>query len=339
MIQSGRTKLRISYEATDFPMRSGLNGYGHLSLTWDEVIWATMTAGKARRDVMRHGRYSSADLVHRIACMYAYFDIRGGQMVRSPAFKSLDPSEKAIASFYLGMAMAKLYADKVLGIPWLMHISRYEAAWAVKYGASAKRPDLFGCNAAGDWVVAEAKGRDRVTGALVANMQEQKSSVATINGVPPAHRYGAATRFPEGLLALRVVDPPPRRDAQEVPIDPAAWLVDYYTPIIDLIAESDRQVEGRHVIGFISNSDIEVGVSEEVVRWVAESRHRPFERPAPRRSTAVLDGEVTSHRRRLAGQAGPDDAPFVERIAEGVAAEKDVPDVFRDGLIVRSRRE
>ena len=215
---------------------AGWNGYGHLSLTWDEVIWATMTVGKARRDVLRHGRYSSADLVHRIACRYAYFDIRGGQMVRSPAFKTMDPSEEAIASSYLGMAMAKLYADKVLGIPWLMHISRYEAAWAVKYGASAKRPDLFGCNPAGDWAVAEAKGRDRVTGAFVTEQQEQKSSVATINGAAPTHRYGAATRFQEGRLALRIVDPPSRHDAQAVPIDPAAWLVDYCTPIVDLSA-------------------------------------------------------------------------------------------------------
>lgn len=338
MILSGHTKLRISYEATDFPVHSGLNGHDGLNLTWDEVIWATMTVGKARRDVLRHGRYSSADFVHRIACMYAYFDINGGCMVRSPAFKTLDPSEKGIASFYLGMAMAKLYADKVLGIPWLMHISRYEAAWAVKYGASAKRPDLFGCNATGDWVVAEAKGRDRVTGALVAKMQEQKCSVATINGAAPTHRYGAATRFPEGRLALRIVDPPSRRDAQEVPIDPAAWLVDYYTPIIDLIAEGDRQIEGPYLVGFIPNSDIEVGVSEEVVGWVDESRHRSFERPAPRRPPAALDDGETVPRRGLAAQARADDAPFVERIAGGVMVENDVPDVFRDGLIVRSRR-
>src|SRR3954451_15677139 len=130
MFPPGHAKLRISYEATDFPPASGLNGHRSLNPTWDEVLWATMTVGKAQRDVLRHGRYSSADLVHRIACMYAYFDIDGaGRMVRSPAFATLDPSEKGIASFYLGMAMAKLYADKVLGIPWLMHISRYEAKW------------------------------------------------------------------------------------------------------------------------------------------------------------------------------------------------------------------
>jgi hypothetical protein len=249
-VPSGYDKLWISYESTDFLPASGLNGNGSLNPTWDEVLWATMTVGKAHRDVLRHGRYSSADLIHRIACMYAYFGIDGtSRMVRSPAFATLDPSEKGIASFYLGMAMAKLYAGKVLGIPWLMHISRYEANWAVSYGVSAKRPDLFGCNAAGEWAVAEAKGRTQVTGALVKQMKAQKSSVATINGAAPAHRYGSTTRFQAGQLTLRVVDPPARRDAQEIPIDPAAWLIDYYTPIVDLIADTDRHVEGPYLLG------------------------------------------------------------------------------------------
>lgn len=268
--------------------------------------------------------------------MYAYFDIDSTQrMVRSPAFATLDPSEKGIASFYLGMAMAKLYADKVLGIPWLMHISRYEATWAVRYGFSAKRPDLFGCNAAGAWAVAEAKGRTRVTGALVKQMKAQKSSVATINGVAPAHRYGSATRFEAGRLALRVVDPPARRDAQEVPIDPAAWLTDYYAPIVDLIADTDRHVEGPYLVGVIPNTDIEVGVTEEIAGWVADSRQRSFERPAPRRAETTQDDILD---RPLTRQAWPDDRPAVERVAESAAAGNNIPGAFRDGLVVRSRR-
>lgn len=336
MFPPGHAKLWISVEATDFLPTSGLNGHGSLNPTWDEVLWATMTVGKAQRDVLRHGRYSSADLVHRIACMYAYFDIDGtGRMVRSPAFATLDPSEKGIASFYLGMAMAKLYADKVLGIPWLMHISRYEATWALSYGVSAKRPDLFGCNAAGDWAVAEAKGRTRVTGALVKQMKAQKSSVATINGAAPAHRFGSATRFEAGQLALRVVDPPARRDAQEVPIDPAAWLTDYYTPIVDLIADTDRSVKGPYLVGIIPNTNIEVGVTEEIAEWVANSRQRSFERPAPRRAAATQEDVLD---RRLPGQARPDDRPVVERITGSAASGSTIPGAFRDGLVVRSRR-
>jgi hypothetical protein len=339
MLPPHQSTLQVSYEATDFPKNSGFNGHGHLKLTWDEVLWATMTVGKTQRDLLRYGRYSSADFVHRIACMYAYFDISGGRMVRSPAFKTLDPSEKGIASFYLGMTMAKLYADKVLDIPWLMHISRYEAAWAVKYGGNTKRPDLFGCNAAGDWVVAEAKGRDRVTDALVTKMQLQKSAVATINGSPPAHRYGAATRFSKGQLALRVVDPPRRLNAQEVPIDPAAWLSDYYTPIVDLITDGDRHVEGRYLVGAIANTDIEIGISEEIVGWVTDFRERSFQRPAPRRAPPSRGDQSPLERRPLAEQSRPEDRAAVETMISGVHLTGEaVPSSFSDGLVVRSHR-
>lgn len=338
MLPSDHDKLRIPYEATDFPRPSGLNGYGNLRFTWAELLWATITVGKAQRDVLRQGRYSSADMLHRMACMYAYFDIRGGRLVRSPMYATLDPSEKAIASFYLGMAVAKLYAAKVLDVPWLMHISRYEATWAVKFGASAKRPDLFGCNAAGDWVVAEAKGRDRVTAALISKMQAQKSSVATINGVSPTHRYGSATRLEAGRLALRVVDPPARKDAQEVPIDPAAWLSDYYAPIVDLVVDGDRRTEGAYLVGPIPGTDIEVGISEEVLSWVNESRQRPFQRVAPRRADILREDSEPIGRRRLADQAQPEDRPAVESIAEAATVLSNRQGVFRDGLVVRSRR-
>ena len=337
MLPYSHGKLWISYEATDFLPVSGLNGNGSLGPTWDEVLWATMTVGKVPRDLLRHGRYSFADLHHRVSCMSAYFGVDGtNRIVRSPAFATLDPSEKGIASFYLGMAMAKLYADKVLGIPWLMHISRYEANWAVKYGASAKRPDLFGCNAAGEWAVAEAKGRTRVTSALLKQMKAQKSSVATINGAAPTYVYGSATRFEAGQLTLRVVDPPPRRNAQEVPIDPAAWLTDYWTPIVDLVADTDRHVEGPYVVGVLPNTDIEVGVTEEIIDWVADSRQRLFQRPAPRRADSRRE-DIPG--RRLAGQTRPDDREAVERIIQSVSTDSDVPGRFRDGLVVRLRRD
>lgn len=327
-------ELRIPYEATNFPEMSGLNRSDDLEVVWADLLWATMTVGKTRRDVLRHGRYSLADFLHRIACIYAYYDIKDGHVVRSPAFSTLDPSEKAIASFYLGMAMAKLYAEKVLKIPWLMHISRYEASWSLKYGASRKRPDLFGCNAAGDWAVVEAKGRDRVTGALVTKMQGQKSSVATINGAAPAHRIGAATRFEGGQLALRVVDPPAGRGAQEVPIDPTAWLRDYYTPIVDLIADGDHQVEEGYLIGVIPSTDISVGLSDEIVAWVDESRQRPFQRPAPRRADAELDEMQTVHR-RLVEQTRAEDRPALERITS-VDRPSNLRGAFRDGVLIRA---
>lgn len=87
-----------------------------LRFAWDELLWASITVGKSRRDMLRHGRYSYSEVLHRVSCLHAYYEVASSRLVVSPAFKSLDSTEKGLVSYYLGVAMAKLYADKVLGI-------------------------------------------------------------------------------------------------------------------------------------------------------------------------------------------------------------------------------
>lgn len=158
-------------------------------------------------------------------------------------------------SFYTGIAMAKRYADRVLGIPWMMHISRYEADWAARYAADTNRPDLFGCKHLAEWAVVEAKGRSRVTSKLITKMQQQKSAVASIQRVAPAHRCGSATRFEGGRLTLRVIDPPRLRRTEDLPIDPAVWLLDCDRPIVHLRDQTDAHQEGEVMVGDLPGTD------------------------------------------------------------------------------------
>lgn len=339
MIQ-GSDLLVIPYEATDFPVASPLNGTGSLAVTWNEVLWAAVTVGKAQWDLGRHGHHSVAEILHRVACMTAYFDVDGdGRLARSPAFTQLDPSEKAVVCFYSGMAFAKLYADKVLDIPWMMHISRYESAWSVRYGANTRRPDLFGCNSSGDWAVAEAKGRSRVTTRLVERMREQKSAVAAIDGFPPAYRYGAATRFVRNQLELRIVDPPAKTRAQDVPLDPAAWLIDYYRPIVELLDALATREEDDLVFATLPGADLEVGLSVRVIAAVNESPRSAFNRPAPRFVEADEGGDetaVTALRTPLIDRARTPEAQIlVERLTSPARTADRSRGGWSDGVYVR----
>jgi hypothetical protein len=330
-------QLSVPFEASDFPKGSPLNGWDTLSVRWDELLWVSITVGKAQRDLMRFGRYSFAEILHRVACLHAYYDIdKSHRLTPSPAFKTLDSTEKGVVSYYTGMAMAKLYADKVLGIPWMMHISRYEVDWAVSYGANTNRPDLFGCNERGEWAVAEAKGRSRATNKLVTKMQEQKSAVASIQRVAPTYRYGSATKFEGGRLALRVVDPPRRRRAQDVPIDPAAWLLDYYRPIVDLLDQTDAHHEGEAIVGTLPGTDIELGVSGTIAEVVRGSSERPIQRPGPRAAQVEDRGE---ERRSLGEQTEDEELRVVvERLTSSAREVAPLEGATNDGLIVRSRR-
>jgi hypothetical protein len=331
-------QVTVPLEASDFPAGSSLNGLQAINLSWDDLLWASITVGKAQRDLMRFGRYSFAEMLHRVACMQAYFDVdQSNRLTLSPAFKNLDSSEKGVVSFYLGMAMTKIYADKMLNIPWMMHISRYEVDWAVTYGANPNRPDLFGCNASGEWAVAEAKGRSRVTNRLVTKMQQQKSAVASIQGVVPTYRYGSATRFDRGRLALRVVDPPRRRRAQDVPLDPAAWLVDYYRPIVDMLEQTDAHQEGEAIVGTLPGTDVEVGVSETIAEVVRSSRERPMQRPGPR---AAREEEHVDESRSLSDQTDTAELRVVvERVTASAREVAGLLGAANDGLIVRSSRQ
>lgn len=329
--------LTVPLEVSNFPKGSPLNGLHALNVRWDDLLWASITVGKAQPDLMRFGRYSFAEILHRVACLHAYYDIdKSKRLVLSSAFKNLDSTEKGVVSFYTGMAMAKLYADKALNIPWMMHISRYEADWAVRYGANPNRPDLFGCNDLGEWAVAEAKGRSRVTSRLVAKMQQQKSAVASIRRVAPTYRYGSATRFEGGRLALRVVDPPRLRRAQDLPIDPAAWLLDYYRPIVDLLDQTDAHHEGEAIVGTLPGTDIEIGVARTIAEVVRGSRERALQRPGPRAAQATDRGE---ERRSLGEQTEDDELRVVvERLTATAREVAPLEGATNDGLIVRSRR-
>lgn len=329
--------IAVPFEASDFPVASSLNGSHNLDVRWNDLLWASITVGKARQDVLRHGRYSFAEMLHRASCLYAYYDINSsGRLVLSPAFNSLDSTEKGLVSFYTGMAMAKLYADKILGIPWMMHISRYEAPWSVRFGANTNRPDLFGCNRLGEWAVAEAKGRSRVTAKLVSKMKQQKSAVATIQRVPPAFRYGSATRFEGGELALRVVDPPARRLAEDIPLNPAAWLLDYYRPIVDLLEDMASRIEGEAIIGHLPGTDIEVGVPSEVAELVRGSVDRSESRPGPRPAQVQDLGDAPPPLVEQAASEG--DRSLVDRLTSSVRGVIELEGSSSDGIIVRSRR-
>lgn len=330
----GSATFNVLVEATGFPTGSPLNGWSCIDLNWDDLLWATITVGKAPRDLLGSGRYSFAEIVHRFTCMEAYFYIdHRGLLTHSPAHANLDPSEKGLVSYYLGMAMAKIYAERLLAIPWMMHISRYGATWTVDYAGSPERPDLFGCDAAGEWMVAEAKGRSRVTSALLTHMENQKSAVATINGQPPQYRVGSATRFPIEGLELRVVDPPPRAEAEDVPIEPASWLIDYYRPIVDALEQSNAEPRNGLLTGVIGGTDVQVAVPSAIATVVRDQRDRAWERPEPRRAA---DRKATKVMRSLEDQSS--DPELVERLSATAGQWRRGESPTTDGVIVRSRR-
>src|SRR4051794_8301270 len=60
--------LQIDYQSQSFPRGYGLNHYGILSTSWDELLWAAITIGRpSTYHVFRHGPASFHEAIFRLS--------------------------------------------------------------------------------------------------------------------------------------------------------------------------------------------------------------------------------------------------------------------------------
>ena len=100
----------IPYRATNFSGAfAQFNGDAQINVTWAQLVWAAITAGKAAGDEYAYGIYSALERLHRASMMRAYLlEAISGRLLQTIPYLTSDPSEKTSISFYLGMMIAKL---------------------------------------------------------------------------------------------------------------------------------------------------------------------------------------------------------------------------------------
>src|SRR5438045_4082788 len=119
--------LQIAYESEGFPAGAPVaNGLATLNTSWDELLWAAITVGRPSRNyVFPHGDASIYEALFRMSLVRMAVEETGPNekyLRRTSAAKSLDPSEKGAVSYFLGMAVCKLFTTKLLSAPWLLHL-------------------------------------------------------------------------------------------------------------------------------------------------------------------------------------------------------------------------
>lgn len=156
-------------------------------------------------------------------------------IIKSRAYKSLDPSEKSAISYFLGLTFTKLMATRLFGIPWLMHLDVYKNHLSILTGG--RRPDLVGQDSWGRWSVFEAKGRtSRKEPGVVATAKAQTRGLRTIGNCYPILRVASIIHFPRQSLHIYMEDPEEfDKDAVDLSISEDQFHEDYYRPISDLI--------------------------------------------------------------------------------------------------------
>lgn len=138
------------------------------SVSGFQLIWASILSGRPAHLAsspltMEQRGYRS----WRISSSFSFLkpDDQGRRLVRPEVFQDLDSTEKGQLNYVSGSLFAKAYSGVKLGIPWLAHLSLYEKIANVSF-SHTKRPDYIGVNKQGEYVVAEAKGRQNMEAAL-----------------------------------------------------------------------------------------------------------------------------------------------------------------------------
>jgi hypothetical protein len=114
-------------------------------VTWAQLVWAAITAGKAAGDEYAYGIYSALERLHRASMIRAYLmQTPSNFIARTMPYQMSDPSEKTSISFYLGMTLAKLFAEVLFDVPRMLHFALYAQNYQIVVAASAytKCPDV-----------------------------------------------------------------------------------------------------------------------------------------------------------------------------------------------------
>lgn len=297
--------MYIPYKATNFPAKSppSLVGQHRLTATWTDIVWSAITAGKpGASHLLAHRWHSLADMVVRTHTVYANLRQRGMYLDRSSLYDSLDPTEKSATSYFLGMAMAKLFAAEFFTTPWLFHVSQATASGkkiSFKEG-SKSQPDLIGQKTSSDWIVVEAKGRTNgLDAGALRKAKGQTEMIRTINGVSPSLRVALQVYFKDRQMRVHIDDPEGAEpEALDVQLDLDSAFAQYYSMAQAITAKSQaREMVGDREFAtrIDEDSGVTIGLQASILESVSAGKFQQIREDRTRvpERIAMVDGTST----------------------------------------------
>jgi hypothetical protein len=235
----------ITYESEDFPTPGPVtNCVSYITVDWSDIIWAAITVGRpSRHYVFQHGHASLYEALFRLSAVRMTIEQRTARarvFKRTNAAQSLDPSEKGAIHYFMGLTLCKLFADKLLRTPWLLHLDVFRDRLNPTLLKGRSRPDLVGLSLDGDWVAMESKGRaSKPTAKDREKAKKQAKRIVRVDGTPVDWRIGGFAYFYNDILKFHWIDPQPdgMKPRETIPLsvtEDEIWQ-SYYAPLIDLI--------------------------------------------------------------------------------------------------------
>lgn len=271
--------LWIDRESEGFPATAIPNGLGRLDTSWDEILWAAITVGRPNTfHVFRHGDASLHEARFRwsmIRMALQQRTVASHKIIRTELFKQMDPTEKGAVNYFLGLALCKLFAWKLLDAPWTIHLDVFRNRLAPGLLSGRSRPDMVAqSQSSGAWHAFECKGRASTPGAEEKRKAKaQAQRLVSVGGAACQLHIGCITYFRKDAVEFYWRDPEPdKRDGMDLPETPAMWAA-YYEPFYRAFRHA-QVADGRtraYPDGFAEMPalDILLGVHPKIERYLA----------------------------------------------------------------------
>lgn len=263
---------KIKYSARSFPKSYGkkLSGDHSLKIKWEELVWSAITVGKPSfSSIFGHGHHSASDLIVRVHTVYANLMQHSGLIEKSSLYMSLDPSEKSAVSYFLGMMSAKVASMRLLGIPWIFHLSLIDRKLNDVRLISRSQPDMVGYDTKGNFSIIEAKGRTgKSCNKTLLSAKKQTRNLKSINSLLPNLRVAVLSFF-DPDMRLIVEDPEDYvEDASDKEFDLKIAFSSYYDVLLNLVLEADDEDINGISYKFFESSvfNIKVGLLSDIVK-------------------------------------------------------------------------
>jgi hypothetical protein len=272
--------LGIEFESDEFPATGKVaNGSSVLPVDWSELLWAALTVGRPNTSfVFQHGESSFYEALFRLSLIRSVVEQSGprsSRYHRTSASSALDPTEKGATNYFLGMTVAKLFADKLLEAPWALHFDIFRRRLGAQLGGRS-RPDLLAQTNAGDWIALECKGRaSQPNETSKKSAKDQAARVIAVQGKQPLYAIGAITFFKNETLHFFWRDPSPGdTTAAKLKIDvlPDDWQY-YYRLIFEIVNQrgSEALQTDSPIVAQLDEADLAVGLHPLVLKRLRAS--------------------------------------------------------------------
>jgi len=217
------------------------------------------------KDVRNNGflRTLSNSIIQKVLLVQANIESNPNEICLHPIFNGYVSDQKRIVSYNLGMAVAKLYAEKLLEIPNLIHVEslkKIDAITFVNKIEKSQEPDLVGMTSNGEWHVFEAKGTSSIyLNGKINEAKEQARQVETIHGINPSTISACATSFTMNKIFSKIVDPKGEK-GKEIEIDVEKFYENYYLPFF-AIQESSNLISKKSKIDDLEINSFEISTN------------------------------------------------------------------------------